>query len=241
MFYNLKHIIVLFSLFSNVESFNNIINRRNFLTKTLTANTLYNMNECFINTSDDNNYYNNNKNNSKNNKEPNYKNNIFFTGGLNEENCFNLNNALLDHKNQILLSDSRINHINLYIQSPGGSLLPTLALSDEIKNLGIPVHTYIRGYAASAATLLSVVGTERYMYKHSVMLIHGVHLENQEVSNLLDIKDLNSNVDLFMKIVKNIYMENSNLTEEKLEEMFIHDKWIDAETALSYGLIDKII
>ena len=91
MFY-LKHIIVLFGLFSQSEGFNNAMNRRNFITKSLTANALnpflYTMNEG-----------NNNKEDNykkDNDKSRNYKNNIYFTGGLNEENCFNLKILVVD-------------------------------------------------------------------------------------------------------------------------------------------------
>ena len=169
------------------------------------------------------------------------KNSIYLTGALTEDTCWSLTQSLLGYKSQLLHNDNRFNNINLYIQSPGGSLLPTLAVVDEIRTLEIPVHTYIRGYAASAATLLSVMGTKRYMYNHSLMMIHGVKLNGYETNSLTDVKDLNDNVNLFMETIKNIYLENSNITEEQLEKFFLRDKWISANEALSYGLIDEII
>jgi len=169
------------------------------------------------------------------------KDSIYLTGPLTDDSCWGITQSLINYKSQLLQSDNRFNNINLYIQSPGGSLLPTLAVVDEIKTLDIPVHTYIRGYAASAATLLSVVGEKRYMYSHSVMMIHGIKLNGQRSDSLLDVKDLNSNVDLFMQIIKNIYLENTKISEEQLENFFYRDKWISANEALSYGLIDEII
>jgi ATP-dependent Clp endopeptidase proteolytic subunit ClpP len=169
------------------------------------------------------------------------KNSIYLNGELTELSCWGLTESLLGYKNQLLHNDNRFNNINLYIQSPGGALLPTLAVVDEIRTLEIPVHTYIRGYAASAATLLSVMGSKRYMYNHSLMMIHGVKLNGYESHTLNDVKDLNDNVNLFMETIKNIYMENSNITEEQLEKFFLKDKWISASEALSYGLIDEII
>lgn len=169
------------------------------------------------------------------------KNSIYLTGALTEQTCWGLTESLLGYKSQLLHNDNRFNNINLYIQSPGGALLPTLAVVDEIRTLEIPVHTYIRGYAASAATLLSVMGTKRYMYNHSLMMIHGVKLNGYEANSLTDVKDLNDNVNLFMETIINIYLENSNITEEQLEKFFLRDKWISANEALSYGLIDEII
>ena len=248
--FNIKHIVFSFCfiLFIDTSSpFNININssRRNFIAKSLASNGLIN-----LSAKNSNNIYNDDdgENNDQynifltNNKPRHFKNNnIYFTGHLNEETCFKLNEALINHKNMALSNQDYPNHINLYIQSPGGSLLPTLALVDEIKNLGVPIHTYIRGYAASAATLLSVAGSQRYMYNHSVLMIHSVKLHYQEPSTLLDVKDLNTNVDVFMSIIRNIYLENSNLNNEILDELFNHDIWMNSLTALKYGLIDEII
>ena len=73
------------------------------------------------------------------------------------------------------------------------------------------------------------------------MMIHGVKLSGTEMNTLLDVRDLNDNVNLFMNIIKNIYLENSNMTEEQLEKYFIRDKWMSSKEALNYGLVDEII
>jgi ATP-dependent Clp protease protease subunit len=261
MFFGFKHIIYIIALvssFKNVECFNinNLLNRRIFLTNTLASNGLINLNANANNKKiillNDGNDHNNEDNNGNNinyeslkilqrNNNNRVNNNIYFTGGLNDETCFKLTEALMHHRNQALSNDKYPPYINLFIQSPGGSLLPTLAVVDEIKNLGIPVYTYIRGYAASAATLLSVAGTQRFMYKHSLAMIHGVKLQEQEVSSLTDIKDLNANVDTFMNVVKDIYLENTSMDEQLLEYFFYHDLWMNSTQALDYGLIDEII
>ena len=230
----LKYVIcVLLSLnhINTCVGFNMAFNRRTILKSGLLASSSLNL-----------------SNNIKLGQEEEYEgkigrteNSIYLTGSLTDESCWGLTESLLGYKSQLLDNDNRFNNINLYIQSPGGSLLPTLAVVDEIRTLEIPVHTYIRGYAASAATLLSVMGEKRYMYNHSLMMIHGVKLNGHETKSLTDVKDLNDNVNLFMETIKNIYLENSNMTEEQLEKFFLRDKWISASEALSYGLIDEII
>ena len=263
-----KHIMFSLCIIFFVENsnqFNINISRRNIITKTLLANSLANINNNIdnIDNNDNINYIKNIdkkikklylddsednesekyllSNNNFKSKSPLYNNNIYFTGALNEETCFRLTEALIEHKNNALTSQYHSDHINLYLQSPGGALLPTLAVVDEILNLGIPVYTYIRGYAASAATLLSVVGSRRYMYNHSVMMIHGVKLNEHTSSSLLDVKDLNYNVDVFMNIIKNIYYKHTNIDSSILEELFYHDIWMNSSKALQYGLIDEII
>ena len=243
------------SLISNSNQYNldNLLTRRTLLKTTISSLELISLNANNIYLNDDNDETSKNSekdyqdfnllsNNIHSNKKSHFlNNNIYFTGGLNEETCFKLTEALNAHKNMALTNQDYPNHINLYIQSPGGSLLPTLAVVDEIKNLGIPVHTYIRGYAASAATLLSVVGSQRYIYNHSIMMIHGVKIGDSSVSSLLDIKDLNTNVDVFMNMVKKIYLENTNIKENILENLFYHDIWMNSTLALEYGLVDEIL
>ncbi len=229
MFFYKKIIYILLSLnhINTCVGLNIAVNRRTFLkTGLLASNNLY--------LEDENRELNTTKLASS-------KNSIYLTGQLTDDSCWAITQSLINYKSQLLHSYNRFNNINLYIQSPGGSLLPTLAVVDEIKTLDIPVHTYIRGYAASASTLLSVVGEKRYMYSHSVMMIHGIKLNGQKSDSLLDVKDLNSNVDLFMQIIKNIYLENTKISEEQLDKFFYRDKWISANEALSYGLIDEII
>lgn len=230
-----SHIIFLLLSTNHINTcmgFNMALNRRTILKNGLLASSNLNLSNNIKLEEEEENYQR---------KISRTKNSIYLTGALTEQTCWSLTQSLLSYKSQLLHNDNRFNNINLYIQSPGGSLLPTLAIVDEIRTLEIPVHTYIRGYAASAATLLSVIGTKRYMYNHSLMMIHGVKLNNYEANSLIDVKDLNDNVNLFMETIKNIYLENSNITEEQLEKFFLRDKWISASEALSYGLIDEII
>tara|TARA_Y100001970_G_scaffold293717_1_gene442594 strand:- start:115 stop:801 length:687 start_codon:yes stop_codon:yes gene_type:complete len=224
-----KYIIFLLLFLNNIkinDGFNININRRNLFKKTLLMSSNIN--------------FQNNQEEEEEATIGRIDNDIYFTGSLNDNSCLKLTQTLIGYKKYIKNKEVDIDKINLYIQSPGGSLFSTLGLIDEIKNYDIPINTYIKGYAASAATLLSVVGKERYMYNHSLLMIHGVKLTGS-VNTLTDVRDLNDNVELYMDIIKNIYLENSNMTEEELEYYFIRDKWMTAKQALHYGLIDKIL
>ena len=234
LFKSIIYLLLSLNHINTCVGFNMALNRRSLIRTSLyTSSNLINVKNDSNNSND--------SNDSNGPKIARTKDSIYLTGPLTEDSCWGITEALINYKSQLLHSDNKFNNINLYIQSPGGSLLPTLAVVDEIKTLDIPVHTYIRGYAASAATLLSVVGKKRYMYTHSIMMIHGIKLNSHRSESLLDVKDLNSNVDLFMEIIKNIYLENTKISEEQLEKFFYRDKWISANEALSYGLIDEIL
>ena len=129
--------------------------------------------------------------------------------------------------------------INLHIQSNGGSLMNALYIVDLIDNLETPVNTYVDGYAASAASLISVMGKERYMTKNSMILIH--QLSSGREGKYEELHDDNENLIMLMDKLKTIYMEHSHISEEILDNILKHDLWLDAERCKQYGLIDKII
>lgn len=232
--------LLLFIAVNNINAFNyyNAFNRRTILKTTsgiLFSNNI-NLNENYIDEIDDNIIDN------KNNKKKLYRNDIYFTGDLNDESCFKLSEAILENNNKAMTNDKAENHINLYIQSKGGALLPTLAVVDQIKNSPIPVYTYIRGYTASAATLLSVVGSKRFIYKHSLLMIHGLKFSDENiVSDLNELNDMNYNTNLMLSIIKDIYLENTKLNETDLEKMFLCDRWMSSQDALMYNIVDEII
>lgn len=232
--------LLIFISVNNINAFNyyNAFNRRTMLKTTsgiLFSNNI-NLNENYIDEIDDNIIDN------KNNKKKLYRNDIYFTGDLNDESCFKLSEAILENNNKAMTNDKAENHINLYIQSKGGALLPTLAVVDQIKNSPIPVYTYIRGYAASAATLLSVVGSKRFIYKHSLLMIHGLKFSDENiVADLNELNDMNYNTNLMLSIIKDIYLENTILNETDLEKMFLCDRWMSSHDALMYNIVDEII
>ena len=159
-------------------------------------------------------------------------NQIYFYGALTQESCFKLN-FLLDK----MVNDNE--EINLYLQTLGGSVLPTLPIVDFIKRSPIPINTYIRGYCASAGTLLSVAGNKRYMNNHSLLLIHSLRQEGVG-GNYNDIKDIYDNANKVMDIVKNIYLENTEIPESILKYYLEHDLWLSSDICLKYNIIDEI-
>ena len=129
--------------------------------------------------------------------------------------------------------------IRLHINSFGGSVFAAFSSVDYIINCKVPVYTIVDGCAASAATLMSVVGDHRAMRKHSFMLIH--QLSSGMWGKFEDMKDDLENSKLLMNKIRNIYEEHTKIPKNKLNEILKHDLWWDADTCLEYGLIDEII
>jgi len=164
------------------------------------------------------------------------KNSIYFYSGLNDESVFKLNSNIL-YLSETLEPGSEI---DLHIQSGGGSLLPSLSTVDLIRTCDMPVNTFVEGYAASAATLISVVGAKRFMTKNSVMLIHQLKM-GTEYSKFNEIEDYYSNAETLMEIVRNIYLENTKLDKELLSDLLNKDLWLNSTFCRVKNLVDIVI
>ena len=129
--------------------------------------------------------------------------------------------------------------IRVYINSGGGSIVSGISSMDTILRTKVPVHTYVDGFSASAATFLTVVGTERYMSRNSYMLVH--QLSTQFWGTYSNFEDEKKNLDLMMKTIKDVYNQYTKIPMKKLNEILKHDLMWDAKTCLEYGMIDEII
>lgn len=169
---------------------------------------------------------------------------IYFYGPVTDDTCLQLTTALkqmdkISKRNHFELGNGSLAPISLHIQSNGGMLMPSFYVCDVIQNLDTPVHTYIDGYAASAASLISVCGKKRYTTRFSNMLIH--QLSTRHSGKAIELEDGMKNVDLLMENIRKIYLENSKLNESKLNELLLHDLWLSSYQCLEYGLVDEVL
>jgi ATP-dependent protease ClpP protease subunit len=171
-------------------------------------------------------------------------NNIYFYGEVSESSTLQLKTKMeeLDMHSQVTALQYRTDPypIHLHIQSYGGSLLHTFYVMDVIKTLKTPVYTYIDGFAASAATLMSVCGKRRFMTESSVMLIHQLS-SGGAAGKFEEIKNEYSNLVEFMDIIKKTYLNYGNISSERLDELLKQDLWLNSAKSLEYGFVDEII
>ena len=170
-------------------------------------------------------------------------NNIYFYGAVSESSTLQLKTKLEELNTQLQTMAFHYNiespPIHLHIQSYGGSLLHTFYIMDVIKTLKTPVYTYIDGFAASAATLMSVCGKRRFMTENSVMLVH--QLSSGASGKFEELKNEYSNLVEFMEIIKKTYLTYGNISSENLNELLKQDLWLNSNRSLEYGFVDEII
>lgn len=171
-------------------------------------------------------------------------NNIFFYSTVNRPKILKLNKAMTNLGNSLatrafMYGSEKTDSIRLHINSYGGSVFAGLSAVDYILTSKVPVETIIEGCAASAATLMSVVGSKRYIHKNACMLVH--QLSGHMWGKFQDMEDDMENSKMLMKKIKGIYRRYTKIPEDKMDEILKHDIWWDAEQCLKYGLVDEII
>ena len=170
-------------------------------------------------------------------------NNIYFYGAVSESSTLQLKIKLEELNTHLQTISIHYNieppPIHLHIQSYGGSLLHTFYIMDAIKTLKTPVYTYIDGFAASAATLMSVCGKRRFMTESSVMLVH--QLSSGASGKFEEIKNEYSNLVEFMEIIKKTYLNYGNISIQHLDALLKQDLWLNSAKSLEYGFVDEII
>ena len=139
---------------------------------------------------------------------------------------------------QLLILDADSNKpINIYINSPGGSVSNGLAIYDVAMNLKSPIRTICVGMAASMAAILMLMGKERCALKHSKIMMHEVSSEVEGKTKDIEV-DFKRHKD-YQHSLYEIIKEKTKITDP--EELFKLDQWYSAEEAKEVGFITSII
>lgn len=162
---------------------------------------------------------------------------IVFLNGPVDDISANLIVAQILH----LESQDSDKDINLYVNSPGGSVIAGLSILDVMNFVKPDIATYVVGQAASMGSLLASSGTKgkRFMLPHSRHLIHQPlgGASGQASDMEIQVKEI-----LRMKReLTEIYVKHTGHSFEKLEKDMDRDNIMTAEQSVAYGLADKIV
>ncbi|MBQ8106047.1 MAG: ATP-dependent Clp protease proteolytic subunit, partial [Afipia sp.] len=131
--------------------------------------------------------------------------------------------------------------ISMYINSPGGVVTSGLAIYDTMQFIRPPVSTLCTGQAASMGSLLLAAGEKdmRFSLPNSRIMVHqpsggfqgqatDIMLHAQEILNL-------------KKRLNEIYVKHTGQPYKAIEDALERDKFLTAEMAKDFGLVDKVI
>ena len=127
----------------------------------------------------------------------------------------------------------------LHIHSYGGSLFAGFSTADQLRLIKSPIYTIVEGVCASAATLIALSGSKRYILPNSFMLIH-------QLSGLMwgtheQFKDEMRLQEMAMERLVRFYSTNTPTSEAAVREMLTRDTWMDAENCIERGFVDTIL
>jgi ATP-dependent Clp protease protease subunit len=164
------------------------------------------------------------------------KERIVFMVGPVEDNVANLIVAQLLY----LEGENPDKDINLYINSPGGSVTAGMAIYDTMQFIRPDVSTMCVGQAASMGSFLLAAGAtgKRYCLPNSRMMIHQPSGGSRGVA--ADIEIQAKEILLMRERLNTILAGHTGQSVERIREDSDRDFWMSPEEAVAYGLIDAV-
>lgn len=174
-------------------------------------------------------------------------NHVYFYATVDSDRCLALIKSIRDLDNQLrnerltrsLPDDFPAIPIWLHINSGGGFLFDGLSTGDQLARIATPIYSIVEGYAASAATIISMSCTKRYIIPSAYMLIH--QLSGFAWGTYEQVKDDVHLMDMAMERLIGFYTEHSKLDEGQVKGFLRRDSWFKADECIAHGLADEVL
>ncbi|KAJ0048786.1 hypothetical protein Pint_16010 [Pistacia integerrima] len=166
-----------------------------------------------------------------------YRERVIFIGQNIDEEFSNQILATMLYLDSI--DDSK--RLYMYINGPGGDLTPSLAIYDTMQSLKSPVGTHCVGYAYNLAAFLLAAGEKNNRF---AMPLSRIALQSPAGAARGQADDIRNEADELLRVRDYLYNELSKKTGqpvEKINKDLSRMKRFNAQEALKYGLIDRIV
>ncbi len=162
---------------------------------------------------------------------------IIFLGYPISEEVANIVTAQL----LFLESTDRARDIQMYINSPGGSVYAGLGMYDTMQFIGPDIATICTGMAASMAAVLMAAGAhgKRTALRHSRIMIH-----QPSAGAMGQASDIEITVKEVLRLKSELYeilATHTGKTMQEIADDSDRDKWLDSFEAKAYGLVDEVL
>lgn len=171
-------------------------------------------------------------------------NHVYFNDDITEDSAFALNKELQAVKTRLALFANAHGMpassvpIYLHLTTNGGSIHAAFSVVDCIQTLGVPVHTVVDGFVASAGTLISICSSKRYIMPNAYMLIH--ELRSGVWGKMSSIEEEVMNLKKIMDHINKFYQDHTKLSKKALEKLLTKDVIWNAGECVSKGIVDEI-
>lgn len=165
------------------------------------------------------------------------KDRIIFVGGGIDDHVANLIMAQL----LFLESENSTKDIQMYINSPGGSVSAGLAIYDTMNHIKPDISTICIGMAASMGAFLLSGGKKgkRFALPNARIMLHQVAGGTEGQASDIEIQA--KEIIRIKKLMNEILAKNTGQKLEKVEKDTDRDYWMSPDEAKEYGLIDKVL
>lgn len=140
-----------------------------------------------------------------------------------------------------LESENPKKDINLYINSPGGSVTAGLAIYDTMQYIKCDVNTICIGQACSMASILLAAGTagKRSVLPHCRVMIHQPYggVEGQASDIIVGSKELQR----LKKLSVDILAEHTGKSVDEIASVIERDYYMDPDEAVAFGIVDRVM
>ena len=163
---------------------------------------------------------------------------VFITGGIDDELANLVVAQLLFLSNEDPKSD-----VNLYVNSPGGTVSAGLAVYDTMQYLRCDVATYNVGLCASMGAIVLCGGAKgkRFLLPNSRALLHQPLIGGVLEGSATDLSIEAEEIIRLRKALYNILSSRTGKSIEEVEKDCDRNKWLDAQDTIEYGLADEIL
>jgi ATP-dependent Clp protease protease subunit len=131
--------------------------------------------------------------------------------------------------------------IQMYVNSPGGVIYAGLAIYDTMQMISNPISTVAVGVTASFGTVLLTAGTKGRRYALPNSTIHMHQPLGGAQGQATDIEIQAKQILRLKELITNIMAKHTGKTIEEIEHDSDRDFYLDAEGAVSYGLVDQVL
>lgn len=131
--------------------------------------------------------------------------------------------------------------IHMYINCPGGSIDDTMAVYDTIQFISSDVCTYCIGHAASGAAIILAAGAKgkRYALPHAKVMIH--QPTGGVTGQAADIQIQAQEILKMKTMINEILAKHTGQPIEKITAETERDRWMTADEAREYGIVDEVL
>lgn len=165
------------------------------------------------------------------------KERIIFMGTAIDDQVANLIVAQLLYLN----SQNASAQIDMYIQSPGGSVYAGMAIYDAMRMISAPVSTVCVGFSGSMATALLTCGQKgkRYALPHATVHMHPTSSGSKGYTE--DVRIATREQERIQSQLFHIIGKNTGHSWKEIEEFFLRDRYLNAVESKEYGLVDEVL